>query len=165
MCSLQVCSLNSTNRCTDVLGSYNTVKATLPYLVESAKKHKTDGRAPNPNGTGGRIIFVSATLHYSGTPLQTHASVAKAGIDAMSVAVAIEQGPKGITSNVIAPGPIRDTEGIARLSKGEDETAKMIPSGRYGTVKEIADATVYLFSDTGNYVNGDIIVGRCWRYF
>lgn len=27
----------------DVLGSYNTVKATLPYLVESAAKHKTDG--------------------------------------------------------------------------------------------------------------------------
>ena len=27
----------------DVMGSYNTVKATLPYLVESATKHRTDG--------------------------------------------------------------------------------------------------------------------------
>ncbi|KAF2751261.1 peroxisomal 2,4-dienoyl-CoA reductase-like protein SPS19 [Sporormia fimetaria CBS 119925] len=150
----------------DVLGSYNTLKATLPYLVESAAKHKTDGRTPPANGTGGRIIFVSATLHYSGTPLQTHASVAKAGVDAMAMAVAIEQGPKGITSNVIAPGPIAETEGIARLSKASaKEHAKGIPSGRWGTVKEIADATIYLFSDSGNYVNGSTVVvdGGQWH--
>jgi len=146
----------------DVLGSYNTVKATLPYLVKSAAKHRTDGHTQPPNGTGGRIIFVSATLHYSGTPLQSHVSVAKAGVDAMAMSVAIEQGPKGITSNIIAPGPIADTEGVARLSKSDhrDKSSKGIPSGRYGTVKEIADATVYLFSDAGNYVNGETLVGK-----
>ena len=145
----------------DILGSYNTVKATLPYLVESAAKHKLDGKTQPTNGTGGRIIFVSATLHYSGTPLQSHVSIAKAGVDAMSVSIAIEQGPKGITSNVIAPGPIADTEGVDRLSKKEarERSYKAIPSGRFGTVKEIADATVYLFSDSGNYVNGTTIVG------
>lgn len=72
------------------------------------------------------------------------------------------QGPKGITSNIIAPGPIADTEGVARLSKKEsrEKSSKGIPSGRYGTVKEIADATVYLFSDAGNYVNGETLVGK-----
>lgn len=146
----------------DVLGSYNTLKATLPYLIESAAKHKTNGHTQPANGTGGRIIFVSATLHYTGTALQTHVSVAKAGVDAMAVAVAIEQGPKGITSNIIAPGPIAGTEGVARLSKQDnrDKTNKAIPSGRMGTVKEIADATVYLFSDSGNYVNGNTLVGK-----
>lgn len=151
----------------DVLGSYNTVKATLPYLAASAAKHKTDGKTPPAKGTGGRIIFVSATLHYAGTPLQSHVSVAKAGVDAMAMSVAIEQGPKGITSNVIAPGPIADTEGVARLSRADHRSkhTKMIPSGRYGTVKEIADATVYLFSDAGNYVNGETLVvdGGQWH--
>jgi len=151
----------------DVLGSYNTVKATLPYLLESAAKYKTDGKTPPPNGTGGRIIFVSATLHYAGTPLQSHVSVAKAGVDAMAHAVAIEQGPRGITSNVIAPGPIADTEGMARLSKSSSakDSQRKVPSGRFGTVKEIADATVYLFSDAGNYVNGEILVvdGGAWH--
>ncbi|KAF1847436.1 peroxisomal 2,4-dienoyl-CoA reductase-like protein SPS19 [Cucurbitaria berberidis CBS 394.84] len=151
----------------DVLGSYNTVKATLPYLVESAAKHKTNGKTAPRNGTGGRIIFVSATLHYTGTPLQSHVSVAKAGVDAMATAVALEQGPKGITSNVIAPGPIADTEGVARLSKKEtrDLSYKAIPSQRYGTVKEIADATIYLFSDSGNFVNGETLVvdGGQWH--
>lgn len=146
----------------DVLGSYNTVKATLPYLRESASKHKQDGKTENKKGTGGRIIFVSATLHYSGTPLQSHVSVAKAGVDAMAMSIAIEQGPRGITSNIIAPGPIADTEGIDRLSKKEnrENSYKAVPSGRFGTVKEIADATIYLFSDSGNYVNGETLVGE-----
>ncbi|CAE7187545.1 hypothetical protein CFE70_006639 [Pyrenophora teres f. teres 0-1] len=151
----------------DVLGSWNTVKATMPYLEKSAKKHRTDGLTVPANGTGGRIIFVSATLHYAGTPLQGHVSVAKAGVDAMAMSVAIEKGPLGVTSNVIAPGPIGNTEGMARLSKPDalSKLAKNIPSGRLGSVKEIADATVFLFSDAGNYVNGDTIVvdGGAWR--
>lgn len=65
---------------------------------------------PSSLGTGGRIIFVSATLHYRGAPFQTHVSVAKAGIDSLSNSVAIEYGPRGITSNIIAPGPIAQTE-------------------------------------------------------
>lgn len=150
----------------DVLGSYNTLKATLPFLRESAGKFRTDGKTDPAEGTGGRIIFVSATMHYSGQPLQTHVVVAKAGVDALSANVAVEEGPRGITSNVIAPGPIADTEGMSRLVAGsEEELARGIPSGRYGRVKEIADATVYLFSDAGNYVNGEVLVvdGASWR--
>jgi peroxisomal 2,4-dienoyl-CoA reductase len=37
-------------------------------------------------------------------------SVAKAGIDALSHSIAIEYGPRGMTSNIIAPGPIAQTE-------------------------------------------------------
>jgi len=151
----------------DVLGSYNTVKATLPYLKESAERYRTDGTTLPANGTGGRIIFVSATLHYTGTPMQSHVSVAKAGVDAMAMSVAIEQGPRGITSNIIAPGPIAETEGMARLSKSDakSKVAKAVPSGRFGAVKEIADATIYLFSDAGNFVNGETLVvdGGAWH--
>jgi peroxisomal 2,4-dienoyl-CoA reductase len=71
---------------------------------------------PSPAGTGGRIIFVSATLHYTGTPFQAHVAVAKAGIDALSHTVALEFGPLGVTSNVIAPGPIASTEVSLPLS-------------------------------------------------
>lgn len=34
-----------------------------------------------------------------------------------------------------------------------------VPLGRYGSVKEIADATIYIFSDSGNYVNASTVVG------
>lgn len=66
--------------------------------------------AASPTGTGGRIIFVSATIHYTGLPFQTHVSTAKAGVDSMSNNAAIEFGPLGVTSNVVTPGPIGDTE-------------------------------------------------------
>jgi peroxisomal 2,4-dienoyl-CoA reductase len=152
----------------DTLGSYNTAKAVLPYLVESAKKHPNTGK-PSRNGTGGRMIFISATFHYTGFPMQAHVMAAKAAVDQISHSTAIEYGPLGVTSNVITPGPIANTEGMERLAKldknSAKEHAKQIPIGRWGEVREIADATVYLFSEAGSYVNGNILVvdGGAWR--
>lgn len=149
----------------DVLGTFNTLKATLPYLVESAKKNPT----PSKDGrTGGRIIFVSATFHYTGMPLQAHASAAKAAVDALMGSVTLEYGPFGVTSNVIAPGPIRDTEGMERLSGSNADMTKanaVVPQGRWGYIRDIADSTVYLFSDAGSFVNGQAIPvdGGAWR--
>jgi peroxisomal 2,4-dienoyl-CoA reductase len=82
----------------------------------------------------------------------------------MAISVAIEQGIKGITSNVIAPGPIAGSEGISRLWKKEnkEKQQKAVPTGRFGVAKEIADATVYLFSDAGSFVNGETLVGTCF---
>ncbi|KAK3718200.1 peroxisomal 2 4-dienoyl-CoA reductase sps19 [Vermiconidia calcicola] len=152
----------------DALGSYNTAKACLPYLVESAKKHKNTGKS-YPTGTGGRMIFISASFHYVGRALQAHVMAAKAAVDQISNAVAIEYGPYGITSNVITPGPIAKTEGMERLSRSDPETVerskRSIPVGRWGEVKEIADATVFLFSEGASYINGMIMVvdGGQWR--
>ncbi|KAJ5619158.1 hypothetical protein N7510_003142 [Penicillium lagena] len=153
----------------DILGSYNTLKATIPHLLKSGNKHKMDSGSlqPSPLGTGGRIIFVSATIHYRGMPFQTHVSVAKAGIDALSNNVAIEYGPLGVTSNIIAPGPIAQTEGLERLLPSDAKAAytRSQPLGRVGHVRDISDATVYLFSDTGSYVSGQTLVvdGANWR--
>ncbi|KAM0254455.1 hypothetical protein ACHAQJ_006795 [Trichoderma viride] len=138
----------------DVLGTYNTIKATIPHLLRSSTP---------------RIIAVSATFHYTGMPFQAHVSAAKASVDSLIASVALEYGPRGVVSNVIAPGPIADTEGMARLASSRPEEiaefAKTVPSGRYGTVKDIADATVFLFSDAGSYINGQIIPvdGGSWR--
>lgn len=150
----------------DTFGSFNTFKATIPHLVASAKKHPNT--ASNPS-TGGRIIFVSASFHFAGMPLQGHAAVAKAGIDALSATVALEYGPHGVTSNIITPGPIAGTEGMKRLGgkdqSGNKHLVKKVPLQRWGTPKEIADGTIYLFSDAGNFVNGEVLVidGGDWR--
>ena len=112
---------------------------------------------------------MSATFHYTGMPLQSHVAAAKAGVDALSASASLEYGPRGITSNVITPGPIAGTEGMERLGNRDDEKKgeafKQVPLQRYGTVKEIADGTVYLFSDAGNYVTGEVLVidGASWR--
>ncbi|KAF2158379.1 hypothetical protein M409DRAFT_61711 [Zasmidium cellare ATCC 36951] len=142
----------------DLLGSYNTVKATLPHLIASSKE----------GAGGGRFVFVSANMFQTGLVLQTHVGAAKSAVNALSNNMAIELGPLGITSNVIAPGPIGDTEGMDRLTPASDAntaSATKIPLGRMGSVRDIADATVYLFSDAANYVNGDVLIvdGGAWR--
>ncbi len=69
-----------------------------------------------------------------------------------------------MTSNLIAPGAIAGTEVLERLARMEDaqgaNAAKKIPAGRFGTVKDVADATVWLLSDAGSFVNGGTIVGQ-----
>ena len=165
----------------DTLGTFNTMKATIDYLVESAAAHVS----PNPENSppGGRFLAISATFHYTGLPLQAHVSAAKAGVDSIVASVALEYGPRGVMANVIAPGPIEGTEGMERLAsadaiKADRESAAAlqlrpgirggspgIPSGRWGTVRDIADATVFLFSAAADNVNGHVLVvdGGAWR--
>ncbi|ODV90306.1 hypothetical protein CANCADRAFT_25338 [Tortispora caseinolytica NRRL Y-17796] len=133
----------------DVLGSFNTFKAASDELIKSK----------------GQVIFVSATLHYRGVPYQGHVSAAKAAIDSLSQVIAIEYGPKGVRSNIIAPGPIAGTEGMDRLSPNQDATAKSVPVGRMGTISDIALSTVYLCSDAASFVNGAVVVvdGGSWH--
>ncbi|KAK7924824.1 peroxisomal 2-4-dienoyl-CoA reductase SPS19 [Apiospora marii] len=150
----------------DVIGTYNTVKATMPHLIESATRNRNLEAADML--TGGRIIYISANFHYTGMPLQAHVSAAKAAIDALMASVSLEYGPYGVTSNVIAPGAIEGTEGMARLASSktsEADKASTVPLGRWGTCRDICDATVYIFSDAGSHVNGEILVvdGGSWR--
>lgn len=112
------------------------------------------------------VLNISATLHYHGTPLQIHASAAKAGVDAVTKNLAVEWGMFGIRVCGIAPGPIGETEGMKRLAPG-DVAEKMyaaIPARRFGTIDEIAAAAVYLRSSAAAYVTGHVLVvdgGHC----
>jgi peroxisomal 2,4-dienoyl-CoA reductase len=135
----------------DLVGTFHAARAAFEAL-------RTSG--------DGLVLNISATLHYHGTPLQIHASAAKAGVDAITRNLAVEWGQFGIRSCGIAPGPIGDTEGMRRLAPGEAaQKAKAgIPAGRFGTVDEIAAAAVYLRSAAAAYVTGHVLVvdgGHC----
>lgn len=133
----------------DLLGSFNTAKATFAELKK----------------TKGALLFVSATLHYYGVPFQVHVGAAKAGVDALSNALAVELGPLGIRSNCVAPGAIDGTEGLERLVQDKSKYVKNIPLQRLGTTADIANATVYLFSPAASYVTGTVQVvdGAAWQ--
>ena len=108
----------------------------------------------------GLILNISATLHYHGTPLQIHASAAKAGVDAMTKNLAVEWGRFGIRTCGIAPGPIGDTEGMRRLATPDvaDRAKQFIPAGRFGLIDEIAAAAVFLRSPAATYITGHTLV-------
>jgi len=89
-----------------------------------------------------------------------HVSAAKAGVDALSAVLAVEEGHRGVRSNVIAPGPIANTEGMDRLSSARTrgEAIAATPMGRFGDIKDVSNATVFLFSDVACFITGQILV-------
>ena len=109
---------------------------------------------------GGRILNISATLHYGGTPGQVHVAAAKAAVDAMTRTLAVEWGPQGIRVNAIAPGPIGDTEGARRLFPGEagDTLRASTPTRRLGTIDDIVNLALFVLSDAATNLNGAILV-------
>ncbi|RKP24058.1 hypothetical protein SYNPS1DRAFT_33285 [Syncephalis pseudoplumigaleata] len=124
----------------DLLGTFNATKACQTFLQASK----------------GCILNISATLAYRGTPLQSHPSAAKAGVDSLTRSLATEWGPYGIRTNGIAPGPIDATEGIKRLMpKGaREQMIKGVPLQRLGSVNDIEHAALFLVSPAASYING-----------
>lgn len=133
----------------DLLGSFNAVKACYPQLLKNK----------------GSVIFISATLHYYGVPFQSHVGAAKAGIDALSNALAVELGPVGIRVNCIAPGPIGGTEGYERLVPNKANFASKIPLQTVGGTDDIANGVIFLFSKAAKWITGIVLIidGGFWQ--
>lgn len=128
----------------DLKGTFNVCRAAFDQLKQQR----------------GQILNISATLHYLGTPMQLHVSAAKAGVDALTRNLAVEWGRHGIRVNAIAPGPIEDTEGMKRLVPEpiKEKLRQRVPLGRFGLIKDIEAAAVFLCSDAATYINGAVLV-------
>ena len=85
----------------DTIGTFNMSKAAFSNAFKEARS--------------GKIINISALLHWNGTALQAHSSAAKAGVDALTKVLAVEWGPYNVHVNGIVPGAIKGTEGFERL--------------------------------------------------
>jgi len=128
----------------DTKGTFNVCRAAFEDLKRSQ----------------GQILNISATLHYLATPMQIHVSAAKAGVDAITRNLSAEWGRHGIRVNGIAPGPVEDTEGMKRLLPDtlKEKITKKIPLGRFGRIRDIENAALFLASDAASYINGVTLV-------
>lgn len=122
---------------------------------------------------GGNILNITGTLQFSGIAQQLHFSAAKAGIDALTRTLAVEWGPSGIRVNAIAPGPIADTGGAARLFPGpfQDNLREHNPLRRLGTVEDVTELALFVLSEAGRNIHGAILVSdggdcltRAWSF-
>jgi NAD(P)-dependent dehydrogenase (short-subunit alcohol dehydrogenase family) len=128
----------------DLIGTFNVLRASFDHL-----------RKP-----GASLISISAGQAKRPTMFQAHASAAKAGINNLSETLAMEWGPAGIRVNAVSPGPIGDTEGMARMAPSPESTAALkarIPLRDYGTKRDVADAVLFLASDNARYINGAVL--------
>lgn len=128
----------------DLCGTFNTCRAAFPALSVQ----------------GGVVVNVTATQANVPTPLQCHAGAAKAGIEKLTRDLALEWASLGIRVNSIAPGPIAGTEGMARLAPpGAEQTMqKRVPLGRWGTMEEIAECTLFLCSPAASFITGTTLL-------
>lgn len=134
----------------DTVGTFTMCHEALKYLKKGAP-----GRG---SSSGGLILNISATLHYTAAWYQIHVSAAKAGVDALTRNLALEWGTDyDIRVNGIAPGPIGDTPGMSKLVPDEIESKARedyMPLYKLGEKWDIAMAALYLASSSGKYVNG-----------
>lgn len=105
----------------------------------------------------GRIINMSSVVGLAGNAGQVNYSASKAGIIGITKSAARELASRGITVNAIAPGYI-DTEMTQCLSDSvKEKVLEQIPLRRMGSTQDIAQMTVFLASEKGSYITGQVI--------
>jgi 3-oxoacyl-[acyl-carrier protein] reductase len=105
----------------------------------------------------GRIISITSVVGAMGNAGQSNYAAAKAGIMGFTKSLAREVGVRGITVNAIAPGFI-ETDMTDNLPADQKAVlANQIPMGRLGTVDEVAQAVLFLASDSGAYITAQTL--------
>lgn len=126
------------------------VNANLAGSFRAAKR----AVKPMMKARWGRIIFVSSVVGSVGQAGQANYSASKAGLVGLGRSLAREFASRGITVNLVAPGPI-NTDMLAAV--GEETMAAMsaaVPVGRIGEPDEVAAAIEFLASEAAGYITG-----------
>lgn len=129
-------------------GMLRTVHTCLPAMAESG---------------WGRIVNISSDAARVGSSLEAVYAGAKGGVISFTKTIAREMARKGVTANVVCPGPT-DTpllEGIVAASDDGDKVigamARAVPMKRVGQPNEVASAVVYFASEQAGFVTGQTL--------
>lgn len=126
----------------DLTGAFHCCQLALPDMIRQK---------------WGRIVLVSSMWGQTGGSCEVAYSAAKAGLIGMGKALAKEEGPSGITVNIVAPGVI-DTDMMAGFTPQDKEAlAQETPVGRLGTAREVAQAILFLAGEDAGYITGQVL--------
>ena len=107
----------------------------------------------------GRVLFITSRASM-GMPTRSAYSATKAGVHGMMRTWALELAPKGITVNVIAPGPVLTENFWGIVPKDGELQAKIadgVPVRRIGTPQDIANAAGFFLDDKAGFVTGQVL--------
>ncbi|MDT5316113.1 MAG: hypothetical protein QOE74_5133 [Mycobacterium sp.] len=113
-------------------------------------------------GLPGTVLSNLTTWVWSGSAFVVPSAMAKAAVHAMTMSLAVEWGRYGIRLNALAPGPIPTEYAWEMLNPTEKSAigatqVDQIPLGRPGTIDELANLTIFAFSDACDYLTGETI--------
>ena len=105
----------------------------------------------------GRVILFAGMNAIHGYNGRAATSVSKHGCWGLAKSLGKEFGPKGITANIVSPGPIRSDNWDEHQKAHVGGMVRRVPVGRLGEPDEVAAAVSLLASDQGAFINGQII--------
>lgn len=129
-------------------------------LIAAVQLSRLAAGAMADHGIQGRLITLTSIAGELARLGDAIYPIAKQGLCGMIRALAVEYGPRGITSNGIAPGTFA-TESNAELAADPVKGPVVVgrnPLGRWARPDEISGAAVFLASPCASYVNGHILV-------
>lgn len=123
-------------------GARNLIASTLPQMVEAGF---------------GRVILTVSELALVGAETMSHYCAAKGGMIAMAKSLAREVGPRNVTVNCIAPGPV-ETELLTSVKEEYTEENRLsLPLQRWGDPDELAWTYLMLAGEAGNWYTGQVL--------
>jgi 3-oxoacyl-[acyl-carrier protein] reductase len=105
----------------------------------------------------GRLIFISSVVGLTGSAGQVNYAASKAGLVGLARSLARELAPRGITANVVAPGPVATDMTDALPEARRAELAAAVPLGRFATTDEVAAAVTFLASPEAAAITGAVL--------
>jgi len=123
-------------------GTFNCTKAVVRHM--SKQKY-------------GKIVNIASVVGEMGNAGQGNYAASKAGVIGFTKTIAREFAQRGINVNAIAPGYIETPMTDALPDKVKEELKRLIPLDRLGKPEDVAEAVLFLVSESANYITGQVL--------
>ncbi|CAM5330869.1 beta-ketoacyl-ACP reductase [Streptomyces avidinii] len=127
---------------TNLVGAYRVARRAVPRMLRAR---------------WGRLVFISSVTGFSGARGQSNYAASKAGLIGLSRSLALELGPHGITSNVVALGYVETDMTATLTDQRRQQLLGRIALGRPARPEETTGIVRWLSGDEADYVTGAIL--------